>query len=156
MFNPDIHERSVPFRGNADAAFDLARTTVLSQGFTIVTDTHDELTAVGPGMQSNRQSPLLGASRLRLRVISSTIVGTATLGGVATMKKFVYLFPPGLFLALFLTFRLVGMSASPLILLGAAPWLLIAPLLASAIKRKTTRSIDALVGGMARVAERKG
>ena len=96
MFKPDIHERSVPFRGNAEAAFDLARTTVLSQGFTIATDTHDELTAVGPGMQSNRQSPLVGASRLRLRVVSSTIVCTATLGGVATMKKFVYLFPPAL------------------------------------------------------------
>jgi hypothetical protein len=156
MFRPDVHKRSVPFRGSAEAAFDLARTTLLSQGFTIVTDTHDELTAVGPGMQSNRQSPLVGASRLQLRVVSSTIMGTATLGGVATMKKFVYLFPATLILALFVIFRLVGMSASPLILLGAAPWLLVAPLLASSIKRKTTRSIDALVGGMAQVAERKG
>jgi len=33
VFKPGVHERSVPFRGSAEAAFDLARTTVLSHGF---------------------------------------------------------------------------------------------------------------------------
>jgi hypothetical protein len=57
---------------------------------------------------------------------------------------------------LFVVLRLAGMAASPLLLLTVAPWFLVAPLLASAIRRKTTRAIDALIGGFARIAERKG
>ena len=67
----------------------------------------------------------------------------ATLGGVATMRAFVLLFPPGLVLSLFVIFKLAGMNVSWLMLLAAAPWVVIGPLMAGSIERRTTRAVEA-------------
>jgi len=65
VFAPSVHRYSVPLRGQSAPAFDVARTALLSQGFEVLTDTTDELIAEGPGMQSNRQPAIVGASHLR-------------------------------------------------------------------------------------------
>ena len=154
MSGARVFECSAPFRGRAEAAFDLARTTLVSQGFQIESESHDEMKAVGPGMHSNHQPPIVGASRLQVRAAGSTITARATLGGVATMRAFVLLFPPGLVLSLFVIFKLAGMDVSWLMLLAAAPWVLIGPLMAGSIERRTTRAVEALVRGMVHAAER--
>ena len=74
--------------------------------------------------------------------------------GVATLKAFVLLFPPGLVLSLFVIFKLAGMDVPWLMLLAAAPWIVIGPLMAGSLERRTTRAVEALVRGMAHAAER--
>ena len=94
MFDPKPYEYAIPLSGNAADAFDVARTALLALGFEILIDSDTELQAEGPGMHSNQQPALLGVSLLRLHVSSSKITATASPGGVAKMKTFVYLFPP--------------------------------------------------------------
>ena len=156
MFGPRIHERTESLRGDATAAFDLARTTILAVGFEITHDSDSELRARGPGMSHNKQPPLTSVSELRLRATSSTINAKATLGGVANMKVFLYLFPPGLALFLLITFKLMGMPVSWPMVLWLAPWIVIAPLMTRALEKRVVEAVDGLVRSMAQVAARKG
>ena len=154
MFDPKVYEYSTPLRGNATAAFDIARTALLAQGFEILADEDAKLSAEGPGMRGTQQSPLVGVSELHLHVASSTIRASATLGGAARMKIFLYLFPPGLGLVLMIVFALAGMSMWWVSVLAVAPWVVISPLMASAIERRTTKAVNGLVRSMAQVADR--
>lgn len=153
MFDPEIHEFATPFSGNADAALDLARTALVSQGFEIVANAGSEMRLRGPGMQSNRQSALLGATDVWLQVTGSEIAVRAVLGGVAKMKAFVTLFPPGLILSLLVTFWAIGTAPFnwgwSLLMIG--PWFVISPLMAASMKRNTENAIDGMVRGMAQV-----
>ena len=155
IFDPKVYEYSTPLRGDAAAAFDVARTALLAQGFEILTDEDAELSAEGPGMRGTQQSPLAGVSKLQLHVASSTLSATATLGGAARMKMFLYLFPPALALFLMISFALAGMGVVWISAVAVAPWVVISPLMASAIERRTTKAVDGLVRSMARVADRK-
>jgi len=57
MFKASIHEISADFEGDPDAAFDLAKTSLVFQGFEIVAETDTELRAKGPGLHNNHQPP---------------------------------------------------------------------------------------------------
>ena len=149
MFDPKPYRYSVPFEGDAADALAVARTALLSLGFEILLDSGRELRAQGPGMHSNRQPELLGASLIELTASTSEISVVATLGGVATMKTFIYLFPPGLVLSILAINSLFGMPASWAYALAVAPWLLIAPLMGRGLERKTQRAVARLVRGMA-------
>jgi hypothetical protein len=104
---------------------------------------------MGSGMQSNRQPALVGISLLKLKISSSAITASAVLGGVAKMKNFVYLFPPGLALFLLVVHNLMGIESSWLYALWVLPWLVIAPLIGFSLERKTTKALDGLVRSMA-------
>ena len=149
MFKPGQYQYSTKFRGNAEAALNVARTTLLSLGFEISDSTTTELTATGPGMHSNQQPALLGVSKLKLHIGSTSITANAVLGGANTMKNFVYFFPPGLVLILLISFALLGMEISWLFALWVLPWFVIGPWMARMIERSTTNAVDALVRGMA-------
>ena len=158
MLGVTTHHYSAPFHGDADKAMDVARNALLSLGFEIVHETPGELVAEGPGMHSNQQPALLGASDIHLRVEPGEIRVEAVLGGAATMKRFVVLFPPGLvaFLLLFFLFMPEAEGKLHLIhLLWILPWFLIAPLLANLMERGPIRAVERLVRGMARAGEAK-
>lgn len=57
---------TVPFEGDTAKAFDLANAALTSLGFRISSRSELSLELIGPGMTSTRQSPLVGASRLRI------------------------------------------------------------------------------------------
>jgi hypothetical protein len=145
-----VHECSAPFGGSVRAAFDLARVALVSQGFEILTDTDAELRASGPGMQSNRQPPIVGVSELQLRASGGEIVATATLGAVARLKAFVVLFPPLLVLSL----AVVGQSFSWAWVGMIGVWLVVSPFMATAIERRTADAVDRMVRGMVQVGQR--
>ncbi len=149
MFEAKVYEYSTPFRGDPDAAFALAKTALLSQGFEILSGSSAELRARGPGMRSTRQPALLGVSEFRFQIAASKLTVSSTLGGVATMKAFVAFFPPGLLLSLVVLFAVFGHGISYLGLWLAAPWLAISPLMAVLIERRTTRAVDRLARRMA-------
>lgn len=149
MFDPDEHEYSVPFEGNPDKALDIARTALLSLGFEILLDTDRELHAKGPGMHSNQQPALVGASLIRLSVSDFSIGVKAALGGVATMKTFIYLFPPLLVASLLVMMAFMEPAFSPMHILWVLLWAGVAPMIGKALEGKTTEAIDRLVRSMA-------
>lgn len=149
MFEPKRYEYSTPFRGDPGAALNLARTTLLAQGFEILPGSSAELRAEGPGMRSTRQSALLGVSEFRFQIAAATLTASATLGGVSSMKAFVMLFPIGLILSLVLLFALLGQGVSYLGLWSTLPWLVVSPWMAKLIERRTTRAVDRLARSMA-------
>ncbi len=151
MFDPKVHECSIPFDGSAAAAFHLARTALLSQGFEVVSESEDELRARGPGMHSNQQSPLLGVTDFRLQVGSGSLHASSILGGVASLSCFVTLFPPCLVIGLWGLLRLLDMDVPWTMTLFALPWVVIGPLISGSLERKTMRAVENLVRGMAQM-----
>jgi hypothetical protein len=152
VFDAKQYEYSTPFRGDPDAAFTLAKTSLLALGFEILPGSSAELRAEGPGMRSTRQSALLGVSGFRFQIAASTLTASATLGGVASMRAFVTLFPPGIILSLVVLSAVLGHGISHLGLWLAAPWLVISPLMGALIERRTTRAVDRLTRSMAEAA----
>jgi len=152
VFEPKRYECSTPFRGDPDAAFTLAKTALLAQGFEILPGSSAELRATGPGMRSTRQPALLGVSEFRFQIAASALVVSATLGGVSSLKAFVCFFPIALILSLVVLFAALGHGTSYLGLWLAAPWLVISPLMAVLIERRTTRAVDRLARSMALAA----
>lgn len=155
MFEARIYRFSTELSGDASAAMDVGRIALLSQGFKILSDTGSELHAHGPGMHSNSQPPIVGASDFIIQVGASTAAAIATLGGIARMKIFLYLFPPGLALSLGMFGVFAAIENLWYALLFAAPWLLFAPVMASAMEHKTIQAIDALIRGMAQAGARQ-
>ena len=155
MFEAKIHRYSKEYSGDASAAMDVGRIALLSLGFEIVSDTGSELHAHGPGMHSNQQPPLMGATDFILQVGSSTVAGTATLGGVARMKAFLYLFPPGLVLMFVIMGAFMEVEKFGYWLLFAVPWLFFASLMGRAMENQTIKAVDALICGMAQAGARR-
>src|SRR5262245_34476712 len=91
---------SRPFRGNPDRALGLAEAALTGIGFRTTKRTPGMLEMTGPGLNSTRQSALVGASRILIRGGTSELAVEADLGGAAFMTRFVMLFPIGLALAL--------------------------------------------------------
>ena len=150
MLGVTVHDYVVPFAGDAAKAIDVARNTLLSLGFEITAERDGELAAAGPGMRSNREPALLGASIIHLRITDGKIWVGAELGGTATMKRFIVLFPPGLTASLLLFFQFMPGAQLPLShLLWLLAWFLIAPLLGWAMERGTINAVERLVRGMA-------
>jgi hypothetical protein len=149
VFEAKVHECSTAFRGDPDAAFALAKAALLAQGFEILPGSSAELRAEGPGMRSTQQSALLGVSSFRFQITASALTVSATLGGVRSMKAFVTFFPPVLILSLVALFALLEDRISYLGLGLLAPWLVISPLMAVLIERRTRRAVDRLARSMA-------
>jgi hypothetical protein len=154
---------SLPFDGNVSQAFGLAEAALSGLGFRITQRTAAELELTGPGMNSNRQSPLVGASRIHLRGGHRELVLEAELGGVQRMQRFVMLFPIGLvsFLGVVLTVVFwatqgPGLWLAPVAAAtggNAALWLLLGPLMARSIRSRTCRALDALLANMVAVGQ---
>ena len=150
---PTTYRYSVPFTGTKSKALDIARVALLSLGFEIVSESDNELDATGPGMHSNQQPDLLGATQIHFDITATDIYVDAVLGGVNTMKKFVYFFPPGLIISLMLFGALFGQTMQLYFLLFIIPWAFIAPIFAKTFERTTTNAIDRLVRGMAQASK---
>ena len=109
----------------------------------------------GPGMQSSRQNPLCGASRMRWVQDGRTVTLEAELGGARWMARFVKVFPLALTLGLVVVLGIVfGFVLAPqqqimtLATLGAIAvfdtviWLLLGPMMARGIENRTRQALD--------------
>jgi hypothetical protein len=139
-----------------------------NNGFVIVERSNDSVIAIGPGLKSTRQNPLLGATRIQIDLDDNQVVLNAELGGVAYMQKFVMLFPFALGFALSVFFAVTGgwffgkqfgvgfgvpwakgwswfKVAIGIGMLPSLPWLIISPWIAKMIRNNTHQALDALV-----------
>lgn len=152
-----------------------ALATLTNNGFAIVNRDENTAELTGPGLNSTKQNPLLGASRIKLRLQDQQLCLNAELGGVDSMRRFLMRFPflPGLGLGLLfgiiggLTFRRqfgVGFGvpwaqglAWMLFAIGGAipvtPWLFFSPVLSNMIRTRTQTALTTLVQNAVQMPE---
>lgn len=137
-------------------------------GFRIVSCDERNAELQGPGLNSTKQNPLLGATSIQLRCSERTIYLTAKLGGVATMQRFLTWFPLILGLSLGTIFAIAGgfgfgraagipfgvpwaqgfrwiVAAYAMALMPVAPWLFLSPMLIRVIRKRTKVALETLL-----------
>jgi len=143
------YEYKIPYAGDPAEALDVAKMTLLAQGFEIASLSRGELRAIGPGLNSTNQPALLGASEIMLVADSSTILARAQLGGARRLKLFLYSIPAVLGVV---ALALALSRMSWLILLLPALWLVLSPALSSWVESRTKKAVEALVRSTAAAA----
>lgn len=153
------YETEQPFRGDFDQVLELATTTLTGHGFRLGHRDNILIEFLGPGMQSTRQPPILGATRIVLQKTPEALRLDADLGGVAFMQRFLTFFPPGLGLSLLIVFYFV--FPPPVFLVAAiaavaatAPWAFIAPMMSRWIKGRTITALADFLHNIASAAGR--
>ncbi len=142
--------------------------TLTQNGFAITHRNTTSVSLTGPGLNSTRQNPLLGASKITLHLTDDTINTHAELGGVDSMQRCLVRYPLLLGLGLGLFFSIVGglligqqsgvgfgIGAIQgwkwmLLVLGGsmlpvAPWLVLSPLIAKSIRKRTQDAVEILI-----------
>jgi hypothetical protein len=152
---PLVHENSAPFAGDPTKALDFALGVLAGQGFRLTYRTPTSIAAVGPGMNNTRESPLRGASAVRLESRPGRLALNAELGGVEWMGKFLTWFPNilcfGLGVVLTIVFLLTmgpGWWIAIVACVVAADgmlWLLLGPFIAKHLEAKTRNALDTLL-----------
>lgn len=168
------YTKSVPFHGDVNRALDLATTVLATNSFVIANKTALGVEMLGPGMRSNRQNPILGATRIRISAEPSQLVIDAELGGVTRMSRFLTYFPASLGLLFVVLFGLgmglimgavtgagFGVPAAPgwkwlamtvpISTLPLLPWLFLSPMMIRSIRKNTVVALDTLLNNMATV-----
>jgi hypothetical protein len=118
-----VYHASRPFQGDVDKAFDLAVDALSALKFGLDSRTADSIRLTGPGMKSNRQNPLVGASQLEITLHHGQLDLTADLRAAERMMRFARTFPIALSCVVGVTF-LMGFGTmfagrvAPLVWLG--------------------------------------
>ena len=149
------YETSKSFCGDTKKVLTAAAPIFMTNGFRVEQVSTSEIMATGPGMSSTRQNPLWGVRPATLHFGGFNVRFSAEPGGVRTMRNFLFLFPPGLALALMLTFYLAGMwptQVAGTVLAAISLWIVIAPLIAIKTKKKTIEAIESLTHSIAHAA----
>jgi hypothetical protein len=149
------YSSSIPFEGDSGRAFDLALAALTGVGFRAVLRDDARLELVGPGMNSTRESPLAGASFIRLRRGVRELTLEAELGGTERMARFVTWFPIGLSVmlaaVLMIVFRQVmpnGLWQTPVMMVAGGNmllWMILSPWMARRIYLRTCRGLESLL-----------
>lgn len=158
-------ETSKPYSGSPEELLRSFVPTLTQLGFRLEKQTPDSREFVGPGMSSSRQSPLLGASRILVRIEGRDVRVQAELGGVAKMKRFLVMLIGGLCVGLGALFG--GLGAAGLmksrnggefhfwiVLLPFVPWVFLIPWMARLIEKRTRAALDTLVHNLVQSQER--
>ena len=126
----------------------------IANGFQVSASGRGEFVARGPDLRSTDQNPLKGVSEARVRAIGSQMEIHAELGGALWMRRFILLFPPLLGVAvsagLAAFFWAIGILMRvwfvPLVILCAElPWVVLGPLMARRVRKRTEEAVDSLL-----------
>ena len=154
--------------GSPKDALQSALTTLTNNGFAITDRDATSATLTGPGLNSTRQNPILGASKVDIRIDDNTLHVNAELGGVDSMQRFLMRFPFLFGLGLGLLFGVIGgfvfgqqfdvgfgvpwaqgwqwmLVAIGGAMLPVSPWLILSPMMARMIRNRTHHALETLV-----------
>lgn len=160
---------------DSQSALHAALAILANQGFKIVN--HDSRSArlSGPGLNSTRQNPLLGATSIQLVVDEDRLRLDAELGGVDSMHRFLMRFPFLLGIGLGLLFGVGGgllfgrnfgvgfgvpwaqgwawmLFALTLSFLPVAPWLFLSPMIAGSVRTRTQQALSTLANNAVKLS----
>ncbi len=149
------YEKTEPFSGNMEKAFEVAKNVLIQHNFQIVRDSDSEVEFTGPGMLSSRQNPLVGISRVCIRGTSGNISIEAEFGGIRRLTKYLVFFIVGMAIFFLVLFGiLLSKQDQPLyktILITLAPfipWPILIPLIHIWMKSRTSKALDRLLTNM--------
>jgi hypothetical protein len=147
---------SVTVDGPPQKAVTVLRDALLANAFTITEASQTGFTAIGPGMNSTNQNAIRGVSKATFHAEGKAIHVTAELGGAAWIGRFAIFFPLGLGVVWAIAFGMLWWpkhrDAVIVPLLVAAPWLLLGPLMARMVRRRTEQAIEALLQSAASIS----
>jgi hypothetical protein len=145
------YEKSLPLNGNPDEVMKVATASLTASGFRIESHSNDTLEFVGPPMNASHGPPLVGASRVVLRIASGSLSLGAELGGARRMMRMMLLLIVGLTVLLDVPMTaLAAMHKAPwwIPLVGLAwlvPWGILLPIISRISRQRTIRALDALL-----------
>lgn len=152
-----------------NSVVEAVRSVLVNNEFRIQELTNHHLVALGPGLNSTKQNPLLGATLIELDVSDHEVELYAELGGVDRMRSFLMQFPWILGAGLGLLFAALGralqgfalpfglgpalgrpdldwlLNGLAVGLLPVAPWLIVSPLMSHWIQQRTEHALDTLI-----------
>jgi len=162
------YSASRSYSGETAPAFDRAINILGAAGFTIQQQGRDSIEFTGPGLNSSRESAILGATKILIQYDRDSMQLDAELGGVVRMKRFLKTFIPSLAVLLLVligpfTGWIAGMQnglgfgvpglpgikwlifTMPITLLPFLPWIFLTPWVARKIRTRTCGAIDSLL-----------
>lgn len=158
--DPFEYSATVPLPGGRQDVLADARAMLLAAGFRAAGANPGSATFLSPGLNSTRQNPLLGASRLRVAARGGRLSVDAELGGARRLGRFARFFPPLLCGSLAVLFTVVfSLQFDSLIWMPAVygttgllagVWLLVGPVLQRTIRRSTQTALDNFVAALSR------
>lgn len=162
------YETSSQVSGAVSLALTSAISVLANNGFKILSREPEMSVLEGPGMNSTKQNALVGASKITLRAAGDCLRVEAELGSADRMRRFLMTFPFFLGMGLGLLFGIssgvvlgqafgigFGVPWAPgwqwllfamgISFLPVAPWLVLSPLIARSIAKRTRNALDLLV-----------
>jgi hypothetical protein len=151
------YSSSIPIAGLTETAIKMVRDALIANEFTIVDAKPTEFTATGPGMMSSNQNAIRGVSKATFRTEGGVMHVQAELGHAAWLGRFAMLFPIGLGVLLTAIFWVTGQTQGKPIgvitpLFPVLPWLVIGPLMARYIRKRTEKAIHGLLQSAASIS----
>ncbi len=158
------YETTEPFRGDSKRAMDFLMSTLTAAGFRIEKINDSKLSAAPPMMMSNRQNPLLGASKLEIGISGGSLWARSDLTGAKRLFQIL----GGMILAMMvigetaiiLTVslhkyhgRTPGRLVEFIPLLALSPWPILLPLMYGLTKRNARRAIQTLLHNAAMASQ---
>jgi len=120
--------------------FSSVESTLLPNGFRVIKKDESSIEFTGRGMNSTKEDPIRGATKISLIAESGILHLTANLGGVLFMSLFVCFFPP--LLILFLSYFNSNDSG---VTNHLWVWLIMGPMIAYWVRRRTVKSLNILL-----------
>jgi len=150
------YEKTITFTGEPAAALDIAKNTFLPNGYLISESTDNSITLKGNNLfwLQQQNNPLIGISKVNIRVENSTVSLKAELGNITKVIIFLIAFIVVLALLTVIIFAIVfagkenGPNVILLSLLPLAPWPVLAPLIFFFLKYRTCKALDILVNNI--------
>lgn len=171
------YSNSVECTGDAQQILAAVSTVLITNGFSVVKQEHRQIEFAGPGMNSTKQNPLVGASEVIVHVDQGRLTVVAELGGVAKMQRFLIRFPLLLGLGLglglgtlslifiacfqfwggnpaarFPLFWLYPALVFTIPVLAVSPWFFLSPWMGAKLQKRTTAALDTLLANISQVA----
>lgn len=164
-------------KANFNEAIDFAIGILTNNGFAITQRGVSSVSLSGPGMNSTRQNPIVGVSKITLTQRGGNITAEAELGGVDRMQRFLMWFPMLLGLGLAALFGIGGgllfgqqfgagfgvpwapgwqwlLVATGIAMLPVSPWLVLSPLMSRMIRKRTQHAVETLVRNAAFISRK--
>jgi len=138
-------------------------TLLTPSGFRVDSMLPGRVDLIGPGMNSSRQSAIVGCSKIRVSSDNRSLTLEAELGAARRLGTFARLFPllltGGLLAILSIVFWFVlpnGIDVVKILLIvlaiNVATWLVLGPVIARSIENRTRRALDALLTNLVALA----
>lgn len=144
------YERTITVPIQPDAVLQEARQALGHHNFRIVMSSPLMIEAAGPGLNSTKENPILGASWIRLTVSPNGIFAEAELNALHRLQAFVLYFPLGLGVSLALLFAAIFRDWYPplIAMLTVTPWIFISPTMNQWMERRTCAALDTFLANL--------